>query len=98
MFASRFAVALCVLPTILMGAAVAQNQPPTAPPDKNSADYHVGHADGCMHATSGLPRNENRYKTNVEYRLGWETGFKECYDHQTINTNGDPNGPMKNVF
>jgi hypothetical protein len=51
-----------------------------------------------MHATAGQPRNEARFKTDASYHVGWTTGFSRCYSHLTINTNGDPNGPLKNIF
>jgi hypothetical protein len=98
MKAHRLSAALCMLIAIVPGAARAQSVPPASTPDPRSGDFHTGYADGCMHATSGLPRNETRFKTNAAYHLGWTTGFSRCYDHQTINTNGDPNGPLKNIF
>lgn len=88
---------------IFLGAtAITVAQVPAVPapvqPDRKSPDYRTGMNDGCMHATFGQPRNEARYQGDTSYRMGWDVGFRNCYPHQTINTNGDPNGPMRNVF
>jgi len=66
--------------------------------DRTSPDFREGLSEGCEHASFGMTRNEPRFKTNINYHEGWVAGYKSCYAHATINTNGDPNGPMKNVF
>lgn len=98
MLLSRLSIVLCTLIAIVPEAAQAQIAANPSQSNDKSPDFHTGYADGCMHATSGLPRNEWRFKTDAAYHLGWTTGFSRCYDHQTINTNGDPNGPLKNIF
>jgi hypothetical protein len=91
---------LCGGATCLAQPTPTVQQSSVAPsqPDKKSDDYRNGFSDGCMHATSGNLRNEPRYATNVSYHAGWDVGFKSCYSHNTINTNGDPNGPLKGLF
>jgi len=98
MLSPRLSIVCCILIVIVPGAAQAQVAAYPSQSNDKSPGFHMGYADGCMHATSGLPRNETRFKTDAAYNLGWTTGFSRCYDHQTINTNGDPNGPMKNIF
>ena len=61
----------------------------------SSPDYRSGMNDGCMRATTGLPRNEARYQSNASYHLGWKVGFANCYPHQTLNTTNNPNGPLQ---
>ena len=67
-------------------------------PDKSTDNYRNGFRDGCEHATMGNIRNEFRFNKDFDYHEGWVAGYKSCYPHQTINTNNDPNGPLKGLF
>jgi hypothetical protein len=82
---------------IALGADAGFAQTP-APASQDAPDYRRGFTDGCLHATEGMMRNETRFNTDMLYHAGWQKGFQNCYPHQTINTNGDPNGPLKNLF
>lgn len=96
-------VALAV--TLIAGTSAASLgqsvQPATAKPidiDKNSDAYRGGFSEGCEYATFGNTRNESRFRNDFNYHEGWVAGHKRCYAHQTINTNNDPNGPLKGLF
>ncbi len=98
MFRLGPAIVLLTLITMCFGAVSAQVAPQPSQPEKTSGDYRSGFMDGCMHATTGLPQNGTRFNADVAYHEGWTTGFKNCYPHQTLNTNNDPNGPLKGLF
>lgn len=93
-------IVLAALFSLVSSVALAQTpSSPAAPqPEKKSSEFQTGYTDGCIHATSGGTRNETLFKTDVSYHSGWIAGFSSCYSHLTINTNGDPNGPLKNIF
>lgn len=95
MFFRNLPVAALVAVAVMQGNAFAQTPPQL---DKKSPDFRVGYNDGCEHATTGNTRNETRFLTNASYHNGWIAGFDSCYMHNTIQTNGDPNGPLKNLF
>lgn len=96
--------------TTPVAASTTQSAPPQSPAapaasspvaqiDTHAPDYRSGLADGCLHATNGMRRNETRFEADALYHAGWQKGFDNCYPHQTIHSNGDPNGPMgKNLY
>jgi hypothetical protein len=60
----------------------ARDQPP-APAPVNLSGYNAtfkqGYADGCASAGSSTPRrNEARYKSEMDYSMGWNDGFSVC--------------------
>lgn len=64
-------------------------------PDRNSRAYRAGFSEGCEHATVGNTRNETRFGSDFNYHEGWVAGYHSCYSHNSLNTNNDPNGPLK---
>lgn len=67
-------------------------------PDRNSDAYRNGFSEGCEHATLGNTRNEVRFGKDLNFHDGWIAGYKSCYSHSSLNTNNDPNGPLKGLF
>ncbi len=98
MFRLGSAIILLALISMCSGAVLAQTVQRPSQPNRTSGDYRSGFTDGCLHATTGQPQNETRFNTDIAYHEGWVTGFKNCYPHQTLNTNNDPNGPLKGLF
>ena len=44
-----------------------------------SPSFRQGYMDGCDSAGwRGQRRNENRYKTETDYMMGWNDGFSVC--------------------
>jgi hypothetical protein len=60
----------------------ARDQPPPPAPVNLSgynATFRQGYADGCASAGSSSPRrNEARYKSEMDYSMGWNDGFSVC--------------------
>lgn len=55
--------------------------PPPAPVNLSgyNATFRQGYADGCASAGSSSPRrNEARYKSEMDYSMGWNDGFSVC--------------------
>ena len=61
-----------------------QQQPPQQQPQRvnlsgYSETFRQGYAEGCESAGSrSQRRNENRYKTEADYMMGWNDGFSTC--------------------
>jgi hypothetical protein len=54
---------------------------PTAPVNLSgySPSFRQGYSDGCDSAGSlSQRRNENRYKSETDYMMGWNDGFSVC--------------------
>lgn len=47
-----------------------------------SANYKQGHADGCDSVTAGKRRDEQRYKADADYMMGWNDGSAFCRRRQ----------------
>jgi hypothetical protein len=53
---------------------------------QKSPDYRAGYSDGCASAAgpganmreTGRMRDEQAYKANRAYSVGWDTGFNTC--------------------
>ncbi len=53
---------------------------------QKTPDYKVGYSDGCSSASlrganpreSGINRDDESYRSNPAYRLGWGQGFGAC--------------------
>jgi hypothetical protein len=44
-----------------------------------SPSFRQGYSDGCDSAgLSNQRRNENRYKTETDYMMGWDDGYSVC--------------------
>jgi len=96
----RFFVAVFAA-LLSFGANVSAAQTAQTPSqlDTKSAGYHSGFVDGCLHATSGDRRNDVRYETDAAYHAGWHQGNINCHVQlDTLQSKGDPNGPLKNIF
>ena len=58
---------------------------------KKSPDYQAGYSDGCSSAgtrganmrDSGRVRDEQAYRGNRAYNVGWDTGFNACRSYQS---------------
>ena len=45
-----------------------------------SPEFKQGYADGCGSAGGGRQRrNEDRYRTEADYMMGWNDGFSICH-------------------
>ena len=60
-------------------------------PPPGSPGYQEGYLDGCARGFAVAPRagaeieyrqDEARYASDEEYRRGWETGLKACYEEE----------------
>ena len=66
---------------LLGGCAHLQSTPPEAHVNLTgySASFRQGYADGCDSAGAfGQRRQERRYKSDADYRIGWDDGFNAC--------------------
>ena len=96
-----FVAGLLAFLTFGANLCAAQTAPaPVLPqPDTKSDVYRSGFMDGCLHATQGQRRNDARYETDAAYHAGWHQGNINCHAQlDTLQSKGDPNGPMKNLF
>ena len=94
-----FVTVLLALLSFDAAVCAAQTAPVPLQPDTKSAGYHSGFVDGCLHATSGDRRNDARYETDAAYHAGWHQGNINCHVQlDTLQSKGDPNGPLKNIF
>jgi hypothetical protein len=55
-------------------------EPPPAPVNLSgyNATFRQGYADGCSSVGSGTRRDEARYKTEMDYQMGWNDGYSVC--------------------
>jgi hypothetical protein len=83
----RTTVAFYVMAALV--AACASQSPAPAPasapaPAKRvnltgySAAFRQGYADGCSSAESSRRRNEQRFRSETDYMMGWNDGFSIC--------------------
>lgn len=94
-------ISLCFAANVCAAASPAQGFPqgPIPESELKSAEYRLGYRDGCLHATDGLLRNDARFATDTAFRDGWFKGNANCHPQlDMMQTKGDPNGPMKNLF
>lgn len=66
---------------LLGGCAYLQPAPPEAHVNLAgySASFRQGYADGCDSTGAfGQRREERLYKTDADYRAGWDDGFSVC--------------------
>lgn len=67
---------------------------------RNSPDFKAGYSDGCASAgTQGanprdteLVRDEDAFRANRAYRVGWGTGFNACRTYQPSGNMPPPPG------
>lgn len=77
---------------------------------RRSPDYHAGYQDGCNSAwgpdankrnDDTIVRDDQQYKDNKAYRLGWDQGINACRSSSTQGTampGASPNsGPIPDV-
>ena len=43
-----------------------------------SAAFRQGYADGCDSAQSTLRRDAKRYRSDADYKFGWNDGYSVC--------------------
>jgi hypothetical protein len=43
-----------------------------------SEAFRQGYSDGCTSAGGALQRNERRYQSDADYRMGWNDGNSIC--------------------
>jgi hypothetical protein len=43
-----------------------------------NATFKQGYADGCASAGASRRRDEARFKTEMDYQMGWNDGFAVC--------------------
>ena len=90
-FASVLPCALCLLLAFAFaGCASAPSVPvrpsaagnPNPPANVNLSGYPLefrqGYADGCASVQRSMQRDEGRYKSDGQYRQGWEDGKAIC--------------------
>jgi hypothetical protein len=78
---SAAGVCLCVLALMLMAgcAAVGGNDRPAPPAPYNLAGYSAAFKDGYGDACAApRRRNEQRYKSDTDYGMGWNDGQSVC--------------------
>lgn len=66
---------------LLAGCAAVPEGPRTSRVNLSgySEPFKQGYAEGCESAGNrGQRRNEARYKTEVDYMMGWNDGFSAC--------------------
>jgi hypothetical protein len=78
----RRAVGGLLLGTALAGCGgMASRSGQPAPPPVNlsgySAAFKQGYTDGCA-SVQRQRRDENRYKTETDYTMGWNDGYSVC--------------------
>lgn len=85
----RMIAALCAM-TVLVAACAGwpqQQQPQQSlplPPEQRvnqtgySGAFKQGYADGCNSVQSSRRRDEQRYKSDTNYMMGWNDGFSIC--------------------
>jgi hypothetical protein len=90
MFRGLYSCAGLLLAAWLAGCAgVSQTLPSERPPEARppapvnlsgyNATFKQGYADGCASAGSSSPRrNEARYKSEMDYQMGWNDGYGVC--------------------
>jgi hypothetical protein len=66
---------------------------------RKTPDYRIGYQDGCSSAggpdadkrhDTGIVRDEESYRTNKAYRLGWGSGLGAC--RSSASSGGIPSG------
>jgi hypothetical protein len=66
---------------------------------RKTPDYRIGYQDGCSSAggpdadkrhDTGIVRDEESYRTNKAYRLGWGSGLGAC--RSSASSGGIPGG------
>lgn len=80
----RFASRLAALFLASLALSACQSAPDRAL--QKSPDYRAGYSDGCASAAgpganmrdNGRMRDEQAYKANRAYSVGWDTGFNTC--------------------
>jgi hypothetical protein len=86
---SRRTIAALCAATALVAACAGlpqQQQQPSQPlpPEQRvnqtgySSAFKQGYADGCNSAQSSRRRDEQRYKSDANYMIGWNDGFSIC--------------------
>jgi hypothetical protein len=76
---SHPAVLSCLI-GVLLGACA------SAVPEGSSPAFIVGYVDGCesgyvdAHRRFQYFKDEERFRTDTDYRDGWHYGYKLCYD------------------
>lgn len=68
---------------------------------RKSPDYRAGYSDGCASAAgpganmrdTGRMRDEQAYKANRAYSVGWDTGFNTCRNNTQSAGGGMPSLP-----
>lgn len=83
----RTIAALCAV-TVLVAACAGwpqqQQQSQPLPPEQRvnqtgySGAFKQGYADGCNSVQSSRRRDEQRYKSDANYMMGWNDGFSIC--------------------
>ncbi len=81
---SRALKGALVLAVLAAGCTALPWSPSPPPPARvNQSGFSVGfrqgYADGCGSADArGQRRDENRYKTETDYQMGWNDGYSAC--------------------
>jgi hypothetical protein len=84
-----YVMSVAVLSLVVAGCASAPNTPPTPnttnphpPSNVNLSGYPLafrqGYADGCASERGRTQKDEKRFKSDLQYRQGWEDGFSIC--------------------
>ena len=86
---SRRTIATLCVATVLVAACAGwpqqrQQQSQPLPPEQRvnqtgySGAFKQGYADGCNSVQSSRRRDEQRYKSDTNYMMGWNDGFSIC--------------------
>jgi len=78
--AIRSQLALAIFAAAALAGCAGRQQPPAGNINLSgySAAFRQGYADGCDSVRSARRRDEQRYKKDADYMMGWNDGSNAC--------------------